>query len=686
MRYFLLLFPYFLFSQQIQKVDFIKCNATVFPKFETKSITGIIEYEFKVLQNIDTIRIDAKNMNFTNLKINNEEVNFNNNTKELLLFEGFKKGKNKLTFNYSAIPKQTLYFVNQDETAQIWTQGQGKYTSYWLPSFDDVNEKVIFNLTVTYNNYFEIISNGIVKHSYYNEELNLNFCKFQMKKPMSSYLVMLAIGKFSHKTEKSYCGIPLENYYKPEDEVKFQYTYKDSKKIFDFLEKKIGVKYPWKIYRQVPVEDFLYAGMENTSSTIFAQDYVVDENGFNDRNYINVNAHELAHQWFGDLVTAKSGKHHWLQEGFATYYALLAEKEIFGEDYFYYQLYKSAQQLKQAAKSDTIPVMNEKASSLSFYQKGAWALFTIKEKIGDKAFDKAIKNYLKKYKYKNVETDDFLNEIVKVSDFDIQKFKENWLEDYRFQNDEANVLLKKSDFINKLLEIQSYRNKAFVDKKDLFLNVMKSTVFYPVKTEIIYQLKNIPFEEKAEIIKAALLTNDIEVRQAVANTILKIPTEFKSLYETLLEDKSYDTKEIAFVNLWNSFPNDRTKYLNLLSKWQGNNDKSTRILYLSYTLMSDFKNDNEKKEAYLELSNYTSPKYESSIRQNAFETLFSFKTEDEYVFKNLVNATTHIKWQFTKYARDMIRELLKEEKNKKIFIKMQPFLSENEQYQLKKLI
>ena len=135
---------------------------------------------------------------------------------------------------------------------------------------------------------------------------------------MSSYLVMLAIGNFLHKTEKSASGIPLENYYKPVDEDKYQYTYKHSTEIFNFLEKEIGVKYPWKVYRQVPVEDFLYAGMENTSSTIFAQDYVVDESGFNDRNYLNVNAHELAHQWFGDLVTAKSGKHHWLQEGFAT--------------------------------------------------------------------------------------------------------------------------------------------------------------------------------------------------------------------------------------------------------------------------------------------------------------------------------------------------------------------------------
>ncbi len=86
--------------------------------------------------------------------------------------------------------------------------------------------------------------------------------------------------------------------------------------MFDFLEDEIGFPYPWQNYKQVPVHDFFYAGMENTSLTIFSDAFVVDSIGFNDRNYINVNAHELAHQWFGDLVTAKSGEHHWLQEGF----------------------------------------------------------------------------------------------------------------------------------------------------------------------------------------------------------------------------------------------------------------------------------------------------------------------------------------------------------------------------------
>src|SRR5690606_25568640 len=132
---------------------------------------------------------------------------------------------------------------------------------------------------------------------------------------MSSYLVMLAIGKFDSLTDTAATGTKLIQFISSEDSLKMEPTYRNSTQIFNYLETEIGVAYPWETYKQVPVKDFLYAGMENTSATVFSQDFVVDQTGYNDKSYLNVNAHELAHQWFGDMVTAKSGKHHWLQEG-----------------------------------------------------------------------------------------------------------------------------------------------------------------------------------------------------------------------------------------------------------------------------------------------------------------------------------------------------------------------------------
>ena len=201
------------------------------------------------------------------------------------------------------------------------------------------------------------------------------------------------------------------------------------KRIFDFIEKEIGFSYPWQNYKQIPVHDFLYAGMENTSATIFSDSYVIDSTAFVDNNYINVNAHELAHQWFGNLVTEKDGNHHWLHEGFATYYALLAEKEIFGDDYYYWKLYASLLKLKKGAdRGEGQSLLDPKASSLVFYQKGAWALHMLKEKIGEKSFKRGIQSYLEKYQFKNVTVSNFLDEMKTASKTDLSIFKKNWLE------------------------------------------------------------------------------------------------------------------------------------------------------------------------------------------------------------------------------------------------------------------
>ena len=684
MKYLFLFLSSFAFAQQTTKVDFKNLHADLNLDAVQKTISGQVSYEFEVLSNIDTIRIDAKNIDFSEVQINNKTVSFKNSATELKLFQGFKKGNNILTFSYKAKPKQTLYFFGEGDVLQIWTQGQGKYTSHWLPSFDDVNEKVIFSISINYDKNFTAISNGKLQ----NAEVSGDVKKwnYAMEKPMSSYLVMLAIGKFEKKTETSASGTPLEFYLSVEEASKFETTYKHSKQIFDYLEKEIGVKYPWGIYRQIPVKDFLYGGMENTTSTIFAEDYVVDEIGFNDRNYINVNAHELAHQWFGDLITAKSGKHHWLQEGFATYYALLAEKELFGEDHFNWEMYEIAEKVQQVSKSDTIPLLNEKASSLTFYQKGAWALHVLQENVGEKNFQKAVKTYLEKYSFKNVETDNFLKEINKVSKFDTKKFQKVWLEKSGFEVKEALDLLQKNKFIKSYLELLSLADKPLSEKQATFEKILKSDAYYPIKEEVVFQLQPLEFVEKEALLKLAMNSKDIKVRQAVAKTIKKFPEEFKPEFETFLDDDSYVTKEIALNVLWSQFPKDQKKYLDKSKTWVGMNDKNLRILWLTMALMAkDYEVEN-KINFYDELLNYTTPKFESTVRQNSITNLLFIKPTDTNVLHALVNPLTSHKWQFSKFARDKIRELIKKEKFKNYYMELLPTLPENEKAQLKRLL
>ncbi len=650
---FLLFFINLSMAQQINNVDFIKCDAVVYPNVTENSISGFITYHFKVKNYMDTIKIDAKKMTFSDVLINGKSIAFKNSGKTLDIYEGFKIGNNKLSFRYLVKPKQALYFTGKDDNLQIWTQGQGKYTSYWLPSFDDVNEKVIFNISISFKNNFDFFSNGFFKSSVITNDSNLKH--YKMQKPMSSYLVMLAIGNFEKQNTITKSGTLLEFYLDKNDVSKFEATYRYSKQLFEYLECEIGVRYPWGIYRQIPVRDFLYAGMENTTSTIFSQDFVVDEIGFNDQNYVNVNAHELAHQWFGNLITAKSGKHHWLQEGFATYYALLAERQLFGDDYFYNELNEYAQLLNSVSATDTIAVMDEKASSLSFYKKGAWALHVLREDIGIKNFQKAVKKYLKIYAYKNVNTDDFLKIVKQVSGYDIENFKKAWLETSGFNLKIAQKYLNKNRFI------QEYNTIQQTKKSNLeAITILQSNVYYPIKEYIIFETVSESFENRKLILQKALSTNDIIVRRAVAKSLPTIPEEFRQEYETLLNDNSYITKEIALTNLWKNFPEMQRYYLEQTKSIIGSNDKSFKINWLFLALNTKDFSTQERNDFYLNLLNYASENFESSVRQNALEKLLRIDPYQKTVIEKLFQATTHHKWQFSKFARDSIRKHLKD--------------------------
>ncbi|WP_286969367.1 M1 family metallopeptidase [Flavobacterium sp. UBA4854] len=684
MKYILLLFTSFLFAQQTQFVDFKSVSGQLSLNSKEKTVSGAVDFQFEVLKDCDTISLDAKNMEFSNVKINEKEIIFINTTKQLKLVFPFKKGENDLTFNYSVKPKQALYFVDmENDEVQIWTQGQGRYTSNWFPSFDDVNEKLVFNLGITYDEEYQVVSNGVLKEKTNNG--NLNHWQFMMEKPMSSYLLMLAIGKYDKREFKSRSRIPLEYYYEPKDADRFEPTYRYSKRIFDFLEKEIGVKYPWKINRQIPVRDFLYAGMENTTSTLFATRYVVDSIGFCDRNYTNVDAHELAHHWFGDLITAESSTHHWLQEGFATYFALLAEKDIYGDDYFYSKLYNTAQQIKFASRTDTIPVLNAKASSLTFYEKGAWALFVLHESIGDKAFKKTIKNYLNKYAYQTVNTQNFFDEIKKVSDFDLEKFQKTWLESTVFDTPTANALLSKNKTIQKRLEIDKLKKTPLKDKIDVLKSTLESDAYQSVKEAVVDQLENEKYEEKKPLLLLALQTNNINVRQNLAGSLTKIPEDFRTNYETLLDDKSYQTQEIALYWLWRNFPDHRKEYLDKSKNWIGFNDYNLRTLWLSLVLSTpNYNSDIDSLTS--ELIAFSSTKYEATTRQNALEKLIAFKIINDQVLSNLVSATTHHMWQFSKFGRDTIRLLLKNPEMRASFNRILPNLTPDEQFQLNRLL
>lgn len=632
-------------AQQTEVVDFQTVNATLTIVPDSSLVKGNASYTFKILKPVDSIFLDAKSMSTCRLLTEITNYNLTHRLdKDKIWIKGHFKKDETYTFNlyYEAIPKKALYFLKRKDDWNIWTQGQGKYTSNWLPSLDDVNDKITFNLTIGFNKDYNVLSNGKLLNN--TEDGKLKYWHYKMANPMSSYLVAIAIGKYSKTTKVSKSGIPLDYYYYPEDSLKAEPTYRYSKQIFDFLEREIGYNYPWQNYKQVPVHDFLYAGMENTSITIFSDAYVVDDVAFNDKNYVNINAHELAHQWFGNLVTAKSGDHHWLQEGFATYYALLAERHIFDDNYFYFKLYESVINLgRQDITGDGTSLLNPKSSSLTFYERGAWVLFALKTLVGDTVFKNAVKNYLKTHQFASVETSNFIEEVERLYGKSLSRFVNVWIKQKEFPVDAAIGLLKnESTFINEYLMVDCQAKSSKCSE------YLKYYVSDDAKVKVISQAP--------ELVTSDTFKNSLKVRQAISQYLVKIPKHLKEDYETLLNDASYITIENALYNLWSSFPEERAKYLFKTRNIAGFNDKNVHLLWIVLNLNTPYYQADNKQALYQELIDFTDKRYNADLRMKAFQYLDLMKACNDNCKSNLENATSHHNWRMVKFAKNLLEK------------------------------
>jgi|GEM_PF-88550 len=447
LAFLIFLLFYALSEAQIRKnYDLLDLNAQIRIYPMDKIVQGVAVYDFVATKNTDSIMIDAPEISISKVKIGCFKAKFNQFKKYLIIKKKFRKGKNyTLKIKYTSRPKSAMYFVGWHNLGrkQVWTQGQGKDNSHWLPSNSDQNDKFTWKLSIDFPKDYQVISNGT---KIAEKELNNSIKRhvFKQSEPAPAYLMFIGAGKYISQTLMSDSGVKIYNYQYP-DKLKNDRTYYKSKEIFDFLENEIGMKYPWKNYKQIPVENFLYGGMENVSATSFSSNrYMVDSIAFADINYLNVNAHELTHQWFGDLVTGANPEDHWLHESFATYYARLSDRHFFGKNYSDFEIYRYDQQIINAAKTDTIPLLNGKASSLTFYQKGARIIQMMRSELGDKNYKKIIQKYLEDFAYKNATTSDFKRILYKVTKDSLNSFFKLWFASAQIPE---YVLIQKKDSI-----------------------------------------------------------------------------------------------------------------------------------------------------------------------------------------------------------------------------------------------
>ena len=451
------------------------------------------------------------------------------------------------------------------------------------------------------------------------------------------------------------------------------------------METEIGIPYPWQNYKQVPVQDFLYAGMENTTCTIFSNQYVIDSTAFVDKNYVNINAHELAHQWFGNLVTETSSEHHWLHEGFATYYAYLAEKDIFGDDYFYWHLLKTAQALRNFSEDDQGEALrNSGAGSLTFYEKGAWALVMLQDRVGETVFKKGVQNYLDKYAFKNVTIPNFIAEIEKTANDNLGDFEKLWLQNPDFPyNQVVSFLQEKNASIKMYFELK----KQIAEQPDKAEALLKRN-WRKLKSRQLKENLVLDYGDKlsADFLGTTLQSGDLKTRQATILSQDKIPTELQMQMESLLKDKSYITKEAALYRLWTDFPQNRSKYLNETDGITGFPNKNIRLLWLTLALVTPEYNPDSKALYFDELSGYTGAEHHFETRLIAFEYLKNIGGFTDIVLKNLVDACNHHVWHFKKSARTILGDFLQSEGNTARIKGLYPLLSQEEKQYLEKTL
>jgi aminopeptidase N len=384
--------------------------------------------------NLDSIFVDGPGILIKSVKRNGKALKFRSykETHSIFFDEPLQWNvQDSITISYSAKPSKGLYFIGWNDKTnrarkQIWSQGQGIDNRYWIPMYDEMNDKVISEIIVNMPEPYKVLSNGNLLSNKKEGNGNVKW-HYRMTKPHAPYLIMLGIGEYKTKEVISKSGVKSTLYYYPDHEDRFEYTYRYSAEMIDFFEQEIGVPYPWETYAQIPVADFLYGAMENTTATVFGDFFCVDARGFLDRSYIGVNAHELAHQWFGDLVTARSSTHHWLQESFATHYNWLFERVAYGDDYFDMARRNANNAALQASKRDMYPVGHSKGGSTRHYPKGAFVLEMLKYITGREAYNRAVKYYLEKHAYANVNTQDLLVAFHETLGLSLDWFWEQWI-------------------------------------------------------------------------------------------------------------------------------------------------------------------------------------------------------------------------------------------------------------------
>ncbi|MCX8478860.1 MAG: M1 family metallopeptidase [Chitinophagales bacterium] len=395
-------------------VDITRLKLEVSFQLAEGIVNGEVTHYFTALQNTDTLFLNGIDMQYEKVMYHGKELKYSATSTGITLRfpKTLKVGsKDSVYIQYQCTPRKGIYFIgwkpNQGGRKQIWTQGEGEDNRHWIPMYDGLNDKMITETIVHFPAAYEVLSNGtLISSTKDKKNPAMKIWHYRMQHPHSTYLIMLGIGeyKIEHRVTKS--GVPVNLYYYPDQADRVGPTYKYATEAIDFMEQQTGIRYPWESYSQIPVQDFMYGAMENTTATIFGDFLQNDARGAIDNTYIGVDAHELTHQWFGDYVTGRSWKQIWLQESYATYYPKIFTRQLYGRDYYEWNRRNEHRAALSLAENNQLPIVHPGPGTARIYQKGSAVIDMLNYVYGEESWKRVIHYYLTHHPYSNVETND----------------------------------------------------------------------------------------------------------------------------------------------------------------------------------------------------------------------------------------------------------------------------------------
>jgi aminopeptidase N len=418
----------------------------------------------------DSLVLDAKGMDIlkvTRAQVSpNVELNYRHADGKLYIQLGQRLSKSdtlQIHIHYVAKPNEQgatggtaigsdkgLYFINPlglepEKPRQFWTQGETQAASSWFPTIDAPNQRSTMRLSLTVDTGLVTLSNGLKISTKQNGDGTITDV-WEQKLGHAPYLFMMAAGKFS-VIKDNWRGREVSYYVEPAYAPYARLVFGRTPQMIEFYSKRFGVDYVWDKYSQIVVRDFVSGAMENTSATVHMSGLQRDPRAYLDASLEEYVSHELAHQWFGDLVTCESWGQLPLNESFATYCEYLWAEHQYDHWSAEAQLHEDLVNYLAEAEEQRLPLIRYNFASTDgmfdahSYQKGGRVLHMLRHELGDDAFFAGLKLYLTRNAFHAVEINHLRLALEEVSGRDLKPFFDQWfmqpghpqlLADYRY--------------------------------------------------------------------------------------------------------------------------------------------------------------------------------------------------------------------------------------------------------------